>query len=47
MDVGAVLADDKTFYFTFCRQEKLLFFVKNTVQCSDELNHKTSLKLSK
>ena len=25
MDIGAALADDKTFYFIFCRQEKWHF----------------------
>ena len=43
MDIGAVLADDKTSYFTFCRQA---FFVKSTVQYTDELNDFLATKVS-
>ena len=31
MDIGAVLADDKTSYFVFCQQEMWRFFVKRIV----------------
>ena len=36
MDIGAVLADDKTFYLVFCRQEMWRVFVKRIVQCSTD-----------
>ena len=36
MDIGAVLADDKTSYFVFCQQEMWRFFVKRIVQCSTD-----------
>ena len=36
MDIGAVLADDKTSHFVFCRQEMWRFFVKRIVQCSTD-----------
>ena len=45
MDIGAVLVDDKTSYFIFCRQERWPLYVKRTVQCSDEFYHKIALEL--
>ena len=36
MDIGAVLADDKTSYLVFCQQEMWHFFVKRIVQCSTD-----------
>ena len=39
MEIGAILADDQKSYFIFGRQEKCLFLIKTTVQCTDELYH--------
>ena len=36
MDIGAVLADDKTSYFVICWQEMWHFFVKRIIQCSTD-----------
>ena len=36
MDIGAVLAADKTSFFVFCWQEMWRFFVKRIVQCSTD-----------
>ena len=47
MDIGAALADDQSCYFMIGRQEKLCFGVKTRIQCSDQLEHKIALKLSK
>ena len=41
MDIGAILADDKTSHFIFCWQ------VKSTVQYRDELNDILVTKISK
>ena len=47
MDIGAVLAEDNTFYFIFRQAGEVAFCAKTTVQCSDQLKHKIALKLIK
>ena len=47
IDIGAALADDQTYYFIIGRQDKLSFGAKTTVQCSDQLKHKITVKLAK
>ena len=47
MDIGAALADDQTCYFIIGRQDKLSFWEKTKVHCSDQLKHKIAVKFSK